>query len=511
MNIIAKIKRIVFTAKDTGFSILSLESSGVDGGSFSASGHAMFDKSPVGQVFNFTGEWGNHAKYGRQFNFTNYEPEGGDLYHFLAHVVKGLGPTLAKIVIDKFGDHTSWIIENDSAQLLQIKGIGQKKLDKVTESWHKYAGIRQLSSLLTPYGVTSNLIIRIFNAFEDRAAAMIKANPYCLSDIHGIGFKKADTIALAMGIPENSPTRVQECIKYVLKERAENQGDTVLSEEDIAARVLEETSGENGHNLEADKVYEALGWMEAQNIVHRMAGGYSLQWYHQQEKQIYDMLKRRQSLPIIPIIPPDKIDSLIAQEEAAMKITLADEQRDAVRMAVSGNRNMVVCGYAGSGKTTVSRIILRILARVFGEDAIICMALSGIAADRVRKVSGFAGGTIHATLGYGGGGDGGNAFKYGAGNLLPYDVVLLDESSMVNSYLFNKILSALAPNTIFIMLGDPAQLPPIGAGDPFNDIINLGLCPVGRLTKIYRQSDDSVLVEFANEIRKGIVPACYGV
>jgi len=187
-----------------------------------------------------------------------------------------------------------------------------------------------------------------------------------------------------------------------------------------------------------------------------------------------------------------------------MKIIFSEEQAAAIRLIAAGNRTIAVTGFAGTGKSTLSKALINLLLSKYDSEEVCCMALSGIASDRIRKTSGFKAATIHTTLGWKG-----NEFEHGADNLLGYRVVLLDESSMVNSSIMRRVIESVDRDAVLILMGDPGQLPPIGAGDPFRNIIESGIIPVARLTKIYRQSEDSVLTMFANDIRQGLVPQGY--
>lgn len=496
------IAKIIFHSPETGYCVLSLDC-GKDG-AVSANGSAIFQGDPLRQAFVFRGSWTNHEKYGRQFAFTSCEPEGGELFYFLAKVVKGLGETLAREVIRQFGDETARIIDELPRRLLEVKGIGEKKLEQVLASWQKYAPLRALANLLTPFGVTSGAVAHIFNYFGERSVALIQKNPYVLCSCPGFGFKRADKVALAMGVAQDSPERIRECVKYVMSRQADDSGDTLMGEDAIVKLVTEETTDDDLCGISAQQILDAIASLLLDRCLVQTPNGYALALHFDTERQILSLLKRRSVLPPKPLLPPDEVDRIVREIEGEMGIRLAPEQMEAVLLAASGVRTFAVAGYAGSGKTTVSRIILELYARVYGRAGICCMALSGIAADRIKNVSGFAGNTIHTSLGYTADG-----FTHCSENPLPYDVVVLDESSMVSGWLFLKTLTAIHDDTVLLMLGDNSQLPPIGAGDPFSDLLEHGLCPVARLTQIYRQAEDSVLLSFANSIRQGLVPTAY--
>ncbi|WP_224962707.1 SF1B family DNA helicase RecD2 [Geomonas subterranea] len=502
-TITATIDNIIFESADTGYYILALllpDKTGVV-----ARGNAIFPTSPVGSRFVFDGEWVTHPKHGRQFEFRKCEPEGGELLFFLARVVKGLGDALAHAVIRRFGGDTERIIEEEPQRLLEIKGIGEKKLEKVLESFHKFLPVRQLFALLSPHGVTNAMVVKIFNALGDDAVTRVKANPYSLTEISGIGYKKADQIAIATGEDVDSPRRIGECVKFVMNQTADGSGDTVVPNRSVIDAVLEETSTESHEQTVArDQVEAQIQTMIEDGIMVQYKGGVALKALAFYERKIVEIIAQRSAIPKGPLMGAEELAATIATIERDMGFHLVEEQRAAVELVASGETTVVVCGYAGTGKTSTSKVMLGVLAKIFGQDEIVCMALSGMAASRVRKLSGFESGTIHSILKFKG-----NDSEYGPDNPLPFKVCLLDENSMNNSWLFYKVLAALDKNTILIMLGDPAQLPPIGSGDPFADIIAHRLCPVAALTKIHRQEAGSVLVGMANTIRQGRVPDGY--
>lgn len=520
-KITATINNVIFESKENGYYILSLLADGEIAGlapnktaslfpsmgttEVVAAGNAIFQTDPTGFKFDFTGEWSIHPKYGKQFAFTTCEPEGGDLFFFLAKVVKGLGDTIARRVIKKFGIDTEWIIENEPHRLLEVSGIKEKKLAKVLESFHKFLPIRQLFAYLGPHGITKAMIVKIFSTLGDDSVNLVMNNPYKLTEIHGIGFKKADEVAMATGEEVDSPRRICECVKYVLNKIADDAGDTVVPKSTVISTVMFETSDKDGKPTISNAQTEAvIDSMLADEMLLAFKGGLSLQKLAFFEKKIYEIIKERVARPKQPIMGATEYKMIMTKIEKDMGFPLVAEQRAAVDLVTGGDSTVAVCGYAGSGKTSTSKVMLEILSRVFGRDKIMCVALSGMAASRVRKLSGFESGTIHATLKFAG-----EDSEYGPHNPLPYSVVLIDEGSMVNSWLFYKILAALGKNTILIMLGDIAQLAPIGAGDPFSDIVTLQLCPVAFLKEIHRQEVGSVLEKNANIIRQGRVPEGY--
>ncbi|MDO3380431.1 SF1B family DNA helicase RecD2 [Geoalkalibacter halelectricus] len=462
-----------------------------------------------GTVVSLTGRWDTHPTFGRQFRFDHLKVEGSELFFFLTRIVRGVGEKLARRLIEHYGEDTLLhILEHEPQTLTEFKGIKQGKLAKISASWKKYRPLKELSDALTPYGVTPGMVTRIFNHLGEDALSIIRGNPYNLTRVPGVGFKKADEVALNLGIEAHSEFRIDACIEYVLSNMADGEGNTLCSPEKILEAALKELNGpaSNGsRNVTPSEVQNRLEALENQEKLYRLDNQLCHARYYNTEGEILHSIAKRASLDPTPLISGEALEEFIHTMERELQIPgFSDEQRQAIELVAQGHRTLVITGYAGTGKSTISRALLRLLAKAYGEEGICCMALSGIAADRIRKTSGFPSATIHTTLAWKG-----DRFEHDKDNPLPYRVVLLDESSMVNSSLFRRILDAVPQDAILILLGDPAQLPPIGAGDVFADLVEANLLPMAQLTKIYRQSDDSVLVYFANQVRQGLVPEGY--
>lgn len=459
-----------------------------------------------GLTFTFSGAWEIHHVHGKQFVFHAYRLEDNELFYFLSKVVKGLGPGTAKKVIDTFGeDELIRILDDDPDRLTAIKGIKGKKIQKIKESWGKHRELRALSDYLAPHGITTNTIVRIFNHFGQNAVEHIRKNPYVLTEIHGMGFKTADRVAVQLGVKPDSMFRIRKCIEYVMINEAENKGNTALAAGEIVRMTKEELDGESpGAEVSHETVAGYAKEMFREGELLGAGPLVALRSYYTIEKKILDLIDLRTSAEPIPLMTRSETDDFIAAKELERGITLSDEQRTAIHLVAEGHSSILLCGFAGTGKTTVSRLLLDLLSNRYGDSQIACMALSGIAADRIRSVTGYHAATIHTTLKFDG-----KSFRHKKGNPLPYKVLLLDESSMVNTSLYLKILEAVDNDAVFISVGDTGQLPPIGAGDPFSNLVESGRVPTVKLNRIYRQSSDSVLVEFANNIRQGVIPRSY--
>lgn len=476
------------------------------GKAFRANGTLLHDpESLKGVVCTLEGEWETHPKHGAGFKFASVSPDGSEMFFFLTRVVK-VGEKPAQAMTEMFSDdELTAIMETPDRhnELLRVKGVGDARLDKITESWQKYRHVKLLSDFLTPYGMTPNLIMRVYNYFEDRSVEIVRENPYQLTRVPGIGFKKADEVALRLGTMAHDPFRLAACIEYVVTNMAEDGGSTLVRPEDVIASAQKELDCDAGR-VDKAEIETELAQMASRGGIIQLDGMLALARYHTTEKRLLEALKSRLAMPPIPVKSASETTQFITDIQRELGITFSEEQAGAIRQLAIGHRTIVVTGYAGTGKTTTSKALIRFLLSKFNEDDVCCMALSGIAADRIRKTTGFTACTIHTALGWKG-----NEFERGADNKLGYKVVLVDEGSMVNSSILRRVIEAVDRDAILILMGDPGQLPPIGAGDPFRNIIESGLVPVARLTKIYRQGKDSVLTLFANDIRQGLVPQGY--
>ncbi len=502
-----RVERVTYANPETGYAVLKVKPP--RGARFTAVGHVAElanNAGLEGAEFQFSGAW-TMSKYGRQFAFTRCRLVGSELLFFLSRVVKGIGEKMAGQLLERFGENELVrILEEEPDRLLAVKGIKEKRLALIMKSWHRHKSLRALSKYLAKAGagITPNLLIRIYNHFENDAVKVVSDDPYRLTEVRGIGFKTADRLAMAMGMAPDSPNRIRAAVVHVLMSAAEQDGHCYLEEKGFVNAVTEVLTHE-GSAPEESLVKGVLAPMVLEGkLVRGPSGQVGLASYCYMEHWLRDFFVQRSAGTARPVITPDLVDRFLESYEAQRGIRLSTEQRRIVGMVATEPRLVFgLAGFAGTGKTTVCRAILDLLVTHYApKEQIACCAFTGMASARIRKATGYDSFTIHSLLKYQGGG----VFEYGPEKPLPYRVVVLDEASMVSLPLFYRLANALKPSTLFILVGDPAQLPPIGAGNVFDDALNAGLVPSVHLTKIYRQSEDSVLTLFANEIRQGRVP-----
>lgn len=442
-----------------------------------------------GAAITLKGHYEEHKKHGRSFKFESLRVNQNELFFFLNRVIKGFTKKLSAELIEKYGQEGLIdILDNDINRLLEFKGIKEKRLAKIQASWKAFRSMRELGEFLTPYGVSPTMLTTIATALKevDNPISKIKHNPYILTSIHGIGFKRADEIALKMGVDEKSQQRIGAAMDFVLLEYCERQGNSCVEKAKLYALLDEalEFYDMNGYYEEVLQIRvseHAIAVMKDER--------YAPERLYEAEKSLHDEFIRRTKMVREPIV--NDLDAFLKDSE----LTLGEQQREAVEVINSGASILFLVGYAGTGKSTTSRTLLKLLSKRFNENTMMTCALSGIASQRIADTTGFESATIQSLL-----------VKYEDRDSFPFDVMLIDEASMINSMLFARLMAKISRNAVVIIVGDDAQLPPIGAGNILSDVIELKIAPLVMLTKIYRQSEEQAITLIANDIRQGRIP-----
>ena len=487
----ANIKKILFHSEETGYLVgLLQDNSKISGNYLSSHPDSLLEEDII-----LTGSWQEHKKYGAQFVFSDIEVAQSELYFFLSKVVKNVGDKLTKTLLKKYSDdELSEILDNNPSQLLDIKGIKEKKLNSIVKSWKEYTHIRELGKFLTPFGVSTPFLIKISTHFKDmpNLIDLIKKNPYILTKVKQIGFKRADEIALGLGIDTKSEFRIKACITYTINEYSNSDGNS-----SIAKSKLYELLDKSLHFFDEQELYdEQINQMLIEDELKNTSDtNITTSYLYNMESKIIKFFKDREFFEIDSQIT-DNIDSFIDSVEQKNEIEFSEEQKEVTKLINSGKSVAVLVGYAGTGKTTSSKLVLELLLKKYDYNNIVCCALSGIASQRIGDATGFNSYTIQSLL----------MQKKQDEETLKYDVVLLDEASMVNSQIFYSLIKLLKDDCIFVIVGDDGQLPPIGAGEVFGDIIKYELANITKLTKIYRQNEKQAIAIIANDIREGKVP-----
>ena len=484
------IKKILYKNDETKYIIAVLENNQKICG-------AYFDteiEKIVGEEVILKGNWITHKKYGVQFEFDTLELKEAEIFFFLTKIVKGVGKKFAHELLEKYTEEQLVEILNDRPEeLLDFKGIKEKKLLTIVSSWQKFKHLRELGSFLAKFGVTSNLITKIYSSLGeiDNLIEKIKNNPYILINIKGIGFKRADEIAKSLGIDPRSEFRIMACLNYTLREYCDNNGNSSIDKFHLYKLLDDSLRFHNEESLYEQAISKML---VDEDIFVTSENRYALSMLYYAEKRILDFFTRRKDEKNRKIIAT--FDEYLVKKQETLGFELSTEQKKAVELINNGDKTLFLIGYAGTGKSTSSRAILELLEETMSYDDIMTIALSGIASQRISDTTGYNSSTIQSLL-----------MKHKEKDFFPYKAILLDEASMVNSVTFNQIVSKIDDDTIFIIVGDDGQLPAIGAGNVLADAIKFELAPICKLTKIYRQNENQAIAVIANDIRKGEVPA----
>lgn len=473
---------VIFRAEDDGYAVLEVQEAD------SGEGFALVGPVAhlgVGERAEVSGEWQNHARYGRQLRARGALPlDPADREGRVAYLksLRHIGKARAECLVDEHGEGVlGAIAENPHAVFSSLRGMGRNQIAAATESWHAGRAVRELHVQLAPHGL-AHLAAPIHARFGESAMAIMHEDPYRLTQVEGVGFLRADKIALAADVPLESNRRAQAAAIFTLSE-AEQRGDCYLPIGELVSR----TARLLGLTPTPEVLCEAEGLLVDGERIYR-------QITHASEAAVAATLVARS-------IAPRHLDHAPGDSPApdARDTELTDEQWSAVQAAF-GARVSVLTGGPGVGKTACTRAIVN-EALEAGLRIALC-APTGRAARRLEEATGHPAQTIHRLLEWAPG----RRPAFSPGHPLPADLVVVDESSMLNLRLIEALLDGLAVSTHLVFVGDADQLPPIGAGKPFEDLIESGIVPVVRLTQIFRQAARSMITTAAHEINLGRDP-----
>ena len=463
----------------------------------------------IGENLSLEGDFVNNSKYGIQFAFTSYEiilptSLAGIERYLSSGLIKGVGPVTAKNIVQTFKEQTFDIIEMSPSSLAQIKNISIKKALEIGEKFKELKKMQNSIMFLQKYNISTNMAMKIYEFYGANTINVVKANPYRLvEDIDGIGFMSADRIAKSIGIPQESEFRVRAGLLYTMLSSTEKTGNTflpkkMLESQSLALLELSEKTYANLFDqaldgLVLDKTMMRM-WKDNVEIV-------LLSKYYFYENSIAQKLA---VLSCTQNIEKQNIDDEIAHFEQLNKIEFHQEQKNAINTALN-NGVCVITGGPGTGKTTIVKCIIELLKQQ--NQKFILMAPTGRASKRLSDSTGEEAKTIHRALEVAQGGNSlGNRFVYNENNPLKTDAVIVDEMSMVDAPLMSSLCKALPRQCKLILVGDKDQLPSVGAGNVLDDIIKSQIIPVCTLTKIFRQSNDSLIITNAHLINNGKMP-----
>ena len=501
-----QIEGITFSNEETGFTVARMR---VKGRRDPVTVVGNLPAPRPGEMLKMQGHWIDHPKFGRQFKVLSFEAvfpatvEGIRKY-LGSGLIKGIGPVTAERIVNRFGEKTLHIIEHSIQDLGKVEGLGPKRIETIERAWREQKEIRALMIFLQAHDVSPVHATKIFRHYGKDALRVVSQNPYRLAtDIHGIGFLTADRIAQKMGFEKNAPARAEAGILHALG-RLTEEGHVYYPYEPLVEKCREILEVEReiitramaALTLEGRLVMEDLN-REFEAFEANSKAVY-LKPYHVAEAGIARSLKRL--LGSKKKFGSTDGDKTLERVERSLSFTLAPKQVEAVKAAVS-EKVVVITGGPGTGKTTIIKLVLKIYGERGGR--VLLAAPTGRAAKRMSEATGFPSRTIHRLLEYAPRKGG---FMRDQDNPLEADVLVVDETSMVDTVLMYHLLKALPMEATLVLVGDVCQLPSVGAGNVLKDIILSGAIPVVELKEIFRQAAKSRIVVNAHRINAGLLP-----
>ncbi len=514
------VERLTFYNPENGFTVLRLRpekgrTPGMDReGMVTVTGN-MPELAP-GEHLRLDGKWVNHPKHGMQFQVEICEQTlpatiAGIRRYLGSGLIQGIGPKLAERIVVQFGSETLNVIENQPERLAEVADIGPKRSSLIAAAWEEQKQVKEIMLFLHGYGVSTNLAIKIYKQYGDQAMAVVSSDPYRLArDIYGVGFKTADKIAQALGLPVDHPSRIEAGIIYLLNQQTD-EGHVYFPNDRLAARAGELLA------VDGSLIQPAIERLIGDDRVRREFLPYTPQTTQQEMPRSLQETGPAYGLAAIYLTPlymsevgvSERLDALasawptrlcdLPPSFTILDAELSTEQQAAVRTVLS-HPVSILTGGPGTGKTTSIRALIMTLEAAHKRYAL--ASPTGRAAKRLSQATGRPASTIHRLLGF----SPGEGFKFRANNPLQIDLLVVDEASMLDLLLTNHLLKALQPGTHLLLVGDVDQLPSVGAGDVLRDIIDSHVAPVSRLSVIFRQASSSYIITNAHRINQGQMP-----
>ena len=488
------LSRILYSNEETAWSVVRMALPG-ETEEITAVGNLLGVRE--GEQLRLTGKWVDDRKYGRQFQVDAYltvKPSTlkGIERYLASGMVEGIGPAMAKRLVEHFGAETLDVIEKHHERLTEVEGIGKVRAKRIKEAWAEQAEVKEVMIFLQSHGVSPAYAVRIWQRYGKRALGLVRENPYRLAlEIFGIGFKKADEVARSLGFERSSAERAEAGTLHVLFETAE-EGHTFVPRDVLLSRAQEMLA------IDPILVETAVEKLASSGRVRIDGDAIYLVALYEAERAAAELLVRMLATPARPIAAD--LDRVLAEIEASQKIELAPEQRAAVRAAMA-HRLVVVTGGPGTGKTTIVNAIITALKK--HRKKVLLAAPTGRAAKRLSEATGEEAKTIHRLLEFD---PKQRAFAKCADDPLEVDTLIIDETSMVDILLFMNLVSALPASASLVLVGDVDQLPSVGPGKVLDDVIASGRADVIRLKQIFRQAEQSLIVVNAHRINEGLMP-----
>ncbi|MFI6701031.1 ATP-dependent RecD-like DNA helicase [Streptomyces sp. NPDC050509] len=511
----AVLERITYANEENGYTVARVDTG--RGGDLLTVVGSLLGAQP-GESLRMEGRWASHPQYGKQFmceNYTTILPATiqGIRRYLGSGLIKGIGPVFADRIVEHFGLETLDIIETEPKRLVEVPGLGPKRTKSIAAAWEEQKAIKEVMVFLQGVGVSTSIAVRIYKKYADASISVVRNEPYRLAaDVWGIGFLTADRIAQAVGIPHDSPERVKAGIQYALSQSTD-QGHCFLPEDQLISDAVKLLTVDTGLVIECLAELAAEDEGVVRERVPGPEGGEEqisavyLVPFHRAELSLSAQLLRllrtdKDRMPAFRDVAWDKALTWLAGRTGA---ELAPEQQQAVRLALT-EKVAVLTGGPGCGKSFTVRSIVE-LARA-KKAKVVLAAPTGRAAKRLAELTGAEASTVHRLLELRPGGDA----AYDRDRPLDADLVVVDEASMLDLLLANKLVKAVAPGAHLLLVGDVDQLPSVGAGEVLRDLLaESGPVPSVRLTRIFRQAQQSGVVTNAHRINSGVHPLTEGL
>ncbi len=496
-EIFGYIESIVFSGEESGFTVAKLKEPKRREPTCIV-GH-MPTIQP-GETIRAKGDWKRHAKHGLQFEVDSYETSApadlvGIQKYLESGMIKGIGPAYAQRIVEKFGLETLKVIDEMPEKLLQVQGIGERRTHQIMSCWQEQRSVRNVMIFLRGHGVSPAFAQKIFRTYGEESIANVRENPYKLAqDVFGIGFKTADKIAQNLGIDKEARVRIDAAILHSLWELS-GEGHTCAPQELLVATVKEVLE------ISEPKVVEQIAdLVQRQELILQEERIWIRPLFLSEvgiARELSRLLSSRCALREV------QKDKALVWVQDKLKIELASEQKEGVQKALE-EKVLILTGGPGTGKSTITKAILAITEKLTGK--ILLAAPTGRAAKRLNEITGKKASTIHALLEM----DFSTfKFKKGKDNPLECDLLIVDETSMVDTQLMHSLLKAVPKEARVIFVGDPDQLPSVGPGTVLKDLIDSERLSLCRLQEIFRQAKDSAIVMNAHRINRGEFPQLY--
>lgn len=494
------ISSVIYLNDENGYAVVRMET---DSGEMVTAVGCLPYIAP-GEMISAEGSWVTHAQHGRQFKIEQSNrllPTSADgIYDYLAgSTVKGIGPATAALIVDRFKEKSLDILEMHPEKLAEIKGISLTKAKDLSASFKKQAGVRRLTEFLCAYGIKPLVALKLYRAYGSAALETVHENPYIISASHiGASFAEADNLALELGIEGDSINRISAAVLFELQHNSGN-GHCFIPRDKLIAATSQLIS------VPADLVSDAIDSLSGNGglVCDKVANLNVCYLTELYEAETYTA-ERLKSMVGLKTKSSANIERLITKLESLYDISYAPLQKQSIELALN-NRILVITGGPGTGKTTILKGILSLYDEL--ELETLLAAPTGRAAKRMSELTGREASTIHRLLGAKMAEDGETVvFSKHEGDPLNCDALVLDECSMVDITLMSSLLKALKPGCRLVLVGDADQLPSVGPGNVFSDIIRSQTVPTVRLTEIFRQKGDSRIVRNAHMINRGEHP-----